>query len=577
MVRRALPLIAFLAAAAAAAPQGPGSDSQAAQQPPRDTSAQLTTPTGRITGRVVAADTGRPIKRARVLVSSDLPGGLPGGRAALTDENGVFDIPELPAGRYTVSVSKTGFLSLSYGQRRPLQAGTPLRLGEGQQLKDVDFQLPRGSVVSGRIFDEDGEPIPGVPVSVMRYQYLQGDRRLVAARVAQTDDKGQYRVWGLIPGEYYVSATARTFNFAGFDPFGGRGGPGGGRRGGAGDVETALAYAPTYYPGVDSVTQAKAIVVGLSQEVADVSFGLLLVRTSRVSGRVSNPDGSPSPSGIVQLLPEASTVRGQIGTPYGGRVGWDGEFTFGNVPPGRYVLQARGDDTGVTQFASVPLTVGGGDLTDLTVILQPGATITGTVAFPAGSQPPDVTHIRMAAPSLDQGIGGPGQSRVEKDGTFSIDGVAPGPHLIRPQNQIVGWVLKSVTVGGRDITDTPVDLRSGQKLTNVVVTFTDRISQLSGTVTNAQGTPMTEFTVLAFPTDTSLWRPQARHIMTARPDQTGKYTIRGLPPGSYYVAVVDPTEQGEWFEPAYLEQQRPAASHVTLGEGYTQTLDLHVR
>src|SRR5436190_772673 len=128
------------------------------QQPARDTPAQpidaVATPTGRITGRVVASDNGRPVKRARVFVTAVE---LPGGRGLLTDDSGVFDLTELPAGRYTLTVSKSGFVALSYGQRRPLQAGTPLQLADGQQLKGVDFRLPRGGVIAGRILDEEGE------------------------------------------------------------------------------------------------------------------------------------------------------------------------------------------------------------------------------------------------------------------------------------------------------------------------------------------------------------------------------------------------------------------------------------
>src|SRR5690349_18994733 len=200
---------------AAGAQQAPGQIAQprpatGSQQPARDTPAQpqdVPPPTGRITGRVIASDNGRPVKRARVFVTAaELSGG---GRGVLTDDQGVFDLTELPAGRYTLTVSKTGFVSLSYGQRRPLQAGTPLQLADGQQLKGIAFQLPRGSVVGGRVLDEDGEAMPGVSVRVMRYQYLQGARRLTPAGAGQTDDKGQYRVWGLMPGDYYVNATAR--------------------------------------------------------------------------------------------------------------------------------------------------------------------------------------------------------------------------------------------------------------------------------------------------------------------------------------------------------------------------------
>src|SRR5579862_7231790 len=139
--RLLVPVFAVLCACALAA-----QSSRPGEAPPRDTPAGGTgtstaTPSGRIAGRVLAVNDGRPVRRARVILSAPQ---LPEGRATLTDDNGVFELTELPAGRYTVSVSKAGFVTLSYGQRRPLQAGTPLQLGDGQQLSGVDFRLPRG-------------------------------------------------------------------------------------------------------------------------------------------------------------------------------------------------------------------------------------------------------------------------------------------------------------------------------------------------------------------------------------------------------------------------------------------------
>jgi hypothetical protein len=87
---------------------------------------------------------------------------------------------------------------------------------------------------------------------------------------------------------------------------------------------------------------------------------------------------------------------------------------------------------------------------------------------------------------------------------------------------------------------------------------------------------MSEYTVLAFPTNASLWRPQARQIMTTRPDQTGSYKIRGLPAGQYYIVTVDPAEQGEWFDPTYLDEHRAGAARITLADGDVKTQDFKV-
>jgi hypothetical protein len=563
----------------------PGRPATRPPGPARDTSApsaqDVDLPDGRITGAVRAADTGRPVKRARVFISAPQ---LSEGRGVLTDDDGMFTFDTLPQGRYTLTVSKSGFVSLSYGQRRPLQPGTPLQLADGQELKGLEFRLPRGSVIAGHIFDDGGDPLPGANVRLMRYQYAQGQRQLVAVDATQTDDRGYYRLWGLNPGEYFVSAVSRSLNV------GGRGAPpppptggAGARRGGPGFFQAPaveaptpaeqVGYAPTFFPGVPSINEATPVAVGLSVELSDVDFGLLLVRTSRVSGRVTSPDGIPTTAGNVNLIPEGGP-GGRAGVNFGGRIEWDGAFTINNVPPGRYTLRARADDTVKPFYASQPITVASADIPDLTIVLAPAATISGTVRFEGrqSAQLPDITQVRVTAPAADAGSVGPtANARVDRDGRFTLDGVAAGTHWIRTQGTQRGWMLKSVTVDGRETIDTPVDIRSGGSISGVALVFTDRLSEINGTVKDNRGVPFTEYTVLAFPDDPSLWRPQARQIMTARPDQNGRFQIRGLPPGEYLLTTIDPAEPGEWFEAEFLEQHRSGAARVSVGEGDVKT------
>jgi carboxypeptidase family protein len=588
-------LAAVAAAVTVASGQAPGPQTQrpAPQQPARDTPAQqekLAPAAGMIAGRVIAADTGRPVKRARVSVSANE---LPGGRGVLTDDNGAFQILELPAGRYTVSVSKSGFVSLAYGQRRPLQAGTPVQLAEGQEIRNVDVRLPRGSVITGHVYDETGDPLPGVVVRVLRYQFQQGNRRLSTAGTAQTDDLGQFRVWGLMPGDYYVDAQSRI-NL----PFGGpvargRGGPAAGAIAGfvgaiAGpnvgnlfnpEDESQKAYAPTYFPGVAAVEEAQAVTVGLGQTASGIDFALQLVRVARISGRVLNPDGSVTTRGNVNLTTETQVPGSgnQLGANYGSRLSGDGTFSIANVPPGRYILRARGNNAEWPQYANLPVTVGGIDISDISVTVTEGATVIGTVSFPSGrTAPPDMGQVRISSVAIEPGLTN-SQARIEEDNSFKIVAIPVGAHLFRPNGQLRGWSLKSVTLDGRDITDTPIDVRAGQEITRVAVTFTDAVNEINGTITGDQGSPLTEYTVLAFSTDSAFWRPLSRHIATARPDQTGSFRIRGLPSGGYYLVAVDPAQQGEWYDASYLEKHRFGAAQVTLGEGETKTQDFRVR
>src|SRR5207244_361689 len=232
--------------------------------------------------------------------------------------------------------------------------------------------------------------------------------------------------------------------------FGGRGGRGGG--GGAnaapapGNDQEQINYAPTYYPGVPTVDEAKSITVGLSQEVLDINFNMQLVRVARLAGHVTNPDGSPVTSGNVNLTTDTGGGgRGnQIGMNYGGRINWDGAFTIANVPPGRYMLRARGTDSDPPEFASIPVTVSAEDVNDLAVILNPGGTISGTVSFSgtAGATP-DLSQFRITAPSADQSDFGPqSNARVANDRTFAINGVSARADFVRSPGRAPGRATK---------------------------------------------------------------------------------------------------------------------------------------
>jgi hypothetical protein len=240
------------------------------------------------------------------------------------------------------------------------------------------------------------------------------------------------------------------------------------------------------------------------------------------------------------------------------------------------VIRARGTDDTFPQYGVLPITVAGEDVSEVTVVVTPGATLAGAIAFqgtPSGQ--PDPTQVRVIAQAVDPASGATVNTRVGKDGRFTLTGIPIGPVWIRAQAPR-GWAVKSVIVDGHETIDSPLEVRSGQRLAGASLVFSDRQTELNGTLTDTQGRPLTEFTILAFPTDPALWRPQARQILTARPDQNGRFQIRGLPAGEYFLAPIDPLQQGEWFAPAFLAQQAADASRLTLSDGATRTQDLRL-
>src|SRR6266550_186722 len=153
--------------------------------------------TAKLGGRVMAGDTGNPLRRAQVRLTAPE---IRVNRVATSDNNGRYEFADLAPGQYRLQISKAGYVTLEYGQARPFEAGKSLDLADSQALDKIDFSLPRGSVIAGRLTDEFGDPIADATVQAMRYQFTNGQRQLVAAgRQATTDDIGQYRIFGLMP------------------------------------------------------------------------------------------------------------------------------------------------------------------------------------------------------------------------------------------------------------------------------------------------------------------------------------------------------------------------------------------
>ena len=553
-------------------PAGPGGRGGRFGGQPRDN--QTPQGTAKITGRVLAADSGNPLRRAQIrLTATDIRAN----KTATTDNDGRYEFTALAAATYRLQVSKAGYVALEYGQARPFEAGKPLDIAEGQALAKIDFSLPRGSVIAGRLTDEFGDPIADASVQAMRYQYVNGQKQLGAVgRAGTSDDIGQFRIFGLMPGDYVIRASVRDNSMVAAV---------------LGGVEEPSGYPATYYPGTTDIGQAQQVTVALAQELSSVSFSLAPARLARISGVVLDSQGHTLTGAAVVVRP---TTGGGVGGAFnvggGNQVRADGTFTINSVPPGEYTLEVqqrprdlRNLAAAQLEFASVPISVSGSDLTGLTIVTTTGVSVSGRVVL-QGQNTQNVAfrgiQVSAAAPSGTQSIMGIagralGGGRVNDDGTFELRGLA-GPQMIRIGNAPSGWVLKSITLEGEDITDTPFDFKTGRDLSSLAVTLSDKVSDLSGTVSDPGGQPVKDYVVVVFPDDSKLWGGQSRYVRTARPNQDGTFDIKGLPPAKYLAIAVDSLETGTQNDPTVLERLRPGANSFTLADGQNQTLRLEM-
>ena len=380
--------------------------------------------TAAIVGRVFDAATNTPIRRAQIQgTNNELF------VDALSDDEGRFQLTNLPPGEWRVTVSKGGYFTWQPGQRRPFDPPPPITLARGQRVT-ADVPLSRGGVITGRVSDDAGEPLAGLRVRVYRAKMAKGYRRLEDVGAAdQTDDTGAYRIFGLPPGDYYVAASLRMAPL---------------------DSVVQTTYSPTYYPGTGELAEAQRIRVELGTESTAI-FPLLPVRSVTVTGTVLTSSGGPA-NAFLNLESDAA----EFGTPLGigGVTQPDGTFTIPDVPPGRYTLNAslRGD--GPTETGSMPVTVVSDDVSASTIVTGRPATMKGRFVADAGvvGAIPDGLLVATAARAG-------GTVLASGSGTTSSSWTnCPSRSRCTSSTLPDGWAVKSIVVNGSDVTDSKIAL-----------------------------------------------------------------------------------------------------------------------
>jgi len=440
----------------------------------------------------------------------------------------------------------------SYGQRRPLGPGAPIEVANGQIVTRVDAALQPTGVITGRILDEFSDPMTGAMVVPMRYMFINGEHRMQRlGGGAMTNDLGEYRIHGLTPGRYFVSASFRSLR--------------------SGDRNDHLAYAPTYYPGTGSVAEAQRLTVAAGQTIRAINMTLLPVVAVRVSGLALDGAGRPLTGAYVSIADRS--VNGMFGS--GSQVEPDGTFAISGVPPGDYTLRASPRATPEI-VATADISVSTADVKDVQIVAVKPSTLRGRVVFEAGGAKrpaPAAVRLNIVRPNGSmqmQGIDTP-----KDDWTFEIKTTA-GHVMLR--TGIVGtsdWRLRRVLSGdGVDLTDTGVDVPVNATVDGLVLELTSRLAEISGTVADAAGASVRDCVVVVFAQDRARWGIGTRYIGVSRPDEDHVFHVR-LPAGEYFAAAFELDDPAVPLnDPEILQQLRDRATRLSIDETGKKTLAL---
>lgn len=438
-----------------------------------------------ITGRVLSAATGAPLKKASVWLEEFVPArgvtGSPTVPAVTTDAEGRFALEGVAPGSYLLLAKRTGYLDQGYGASGPDVVGPPVELAPGETKRDLTVKLTPQSLLYGKVVDEDGDPVPNAQIAVSRVSYAGGRRHLVDAGSAASQDDGSFVVGSIMPGRYYLSASLRDMD----------------------QPETSERYVATFYPSALDSADVSPLEVAAGAEVRGLTVRLRKSRVFRIRGHVVLPEHYGMPAGTeLRLVPGTRGVRTQP----------DGRFEFEGVLPGAYAIET-------TQFLSghTPVTIGDSDLDGIVVPLGPGPAVTGRVK--------GVPRATVSFTPVDRGPELRADFQTEGDGSFRSYNLLPIVYSVDIGGLPEGFYVKSIQFQGRAVPDWRVDLSSGA---GGELAF--EVASDGGEVTGKVEKPGAVV---------QIFQAGADSARSVRADARGEFRFGSLPPGDYSVIAWD--------------------------------------
>ena len=553
---------AALGLAAALCLGAPAAAQSVSQTPPPgviDVNTPKPAPTAIVRGRITSFPDGAPLSRARVILSRP---GQEHSWVVITGEDGGFEITELEgADDYMLSASKTGYAPRMWGEHQLPTPPTPLKLAPAQVLTDIDVGLVQQLWVSGRILDSDGTPFAGAIVSALRPVFIDDRREMVTVAEIITNDRGEYRLFGLPAGQYFISAVDPAFLATR-------------------DHQGPLVYAATFYPGVASPETATRLTLEPGQPRENVDFSLNIVKPARVSGKITSYDNRQLVAGAVVMSPfRADKPASYTVTDVDIRP--DGTYEFANVPSGRFIIRSRGeiDREGLALFAAFTLSVEGHNVGGVDMTLYPGARVQGLIEWGGTTpRPLNLSTVRVRAPMADGNLFGDALTgNITEDDQFMIRGAMVGSHFLRVENLPEPWSLDVVYFRGQNVTDIPLAFQFGDDIQSLRLVLTDVSTRIDGQLVSTPGDDFESYKVVAFPANQMHWKPGSRHIKLVRPDREGQFHFHGLPPTVYYLVASRDVDESDINDPRVLDTLTASAVVIRLDRGEHKREELRIR
>jgi protocatechuate 3,4-dioxygenase beta subunit len=499
-----------------------------------------------VEGMVANAATAEPLRRATVTIRrTDVARNYSGPTvySAATDAQGKYVISDVEPGTYVFLAERSGFA--------PQKNNPSIKLERGQKSTGVLIMMTPHAVIAGHVLDDQGDPVTGADVQVSALSYDGGRKHMTRTGGGTTNDLGEYRVFGLPAGKYYVSVTYRPSQAQ----------------------PNGEEYATTYYPRSVDAGAAVPIPVPAGAQLQNIDVTLARTRTVTVRGRVACDIQGEKRQFSLMLMPRLAMGAATVGMiSRVGAVRSDGTFELSRMQPGAYNLMASATIDEKRYSARALVQVGDTDVDGVAIAIRPSGVVTGRMQV-EGRPNERVSGVAVLRPWESGGVifGPQPTTKLQADGTFQIDDVNVDRYSFHVTGLPEGYYLKSVRSGGADV------LASGFEAAGGAAVFDVLISPNAGSVEGAVMDPRSQ---KLFVGATVVLVPEAKErtdlYRNVISDQEGHFRFKSLRPGEYRLFAWEDVSSFAWMDPDFMREIERKGQTVTVEEGRPQTVQVNL-
>jgi protocatechuate 3,4-dioxygenase beta subunit len=490
-------------------------------------------------GQIVNSVSGEAVRKARATLRPKENASRDALITVSTDAAGKFVFVNLEPGEYHLSARRDGFANAQYGKP------DSITLGQAEHKIGITMKMTPFGVITGRVSDQDGDPIRAMQVSAMTYRYTSKGRQLQENRSATTNDVGEYRIFDIPHGKYFLKTVPR-----GIQAFR--------------ETEEADYYASIYYPGVADAGAANGVEVGPGRESGGIDFVLRRTRYATIRGRIVAPEGAANVSVGLMTTSDSGTSTSTTNVE-----GKERKFQITGVAPGLVYLVGSFVAGGQRHWAQVPLQIASDDINGIALNPIPPMDLTGQVRIEAGpsTTKPSQVRINLEAPGKSYGAEAGG---ISDDGRMIFRNIEANTYRVVP-GRLSDLYLKSVHWGSTDITEGDLDLNAGLPArTELTVVLGADGGQLEGTVENEK--PAAEAVVILVPVS---GRRSAVFYKSVSTDSAGQFTMKGIAPGTYKLFAWDKVNNNAViYDPEFLPEYDSLGKRVEVAANEKKRVEL---